>query len=72
MDKCKISFEEGFNYANQINAIFGETSAKNNIGIDNIINDVMIRINVINENNENCFKIKKCSSKKKKIKRRFC
>ena len=38
MDKCKISFEEGFNYANEINAIFGETSAKNNIGIDNIIN----------------------------------
>ena len=71
MDKCKISFEEGFNYANEINAIFGETSAKNNIGIDNIINDIMIRFNFRNENNEN-FKIKKCSSKKKKNKRRFC
>ncbi len=71
MDKCKISFEEGFNYANEINAIFGETSAKNNIGIDNIINDIMTRFNFRNENNEN-FKIKKCSSKKKKNKRRFC
>ena len=66
MDKCKITFKEGFNYENQINAIIGETSAKNNIGINNIINNVIIGINGRNDDNENNFKLKKYSSKKKK------
>jgi len=68
MDKWKITFQKGFNYENQINAIIGETWAKNNIGINNIINDVIIGINGRNDDNENNFKLKKYSSKKKKKK----
>lgn len=71
MDKCKITFQKGFNYENQINAIIGETSTKNNIGINNIINNVIIGINGRNDDNKNNFKLKKYSSKKKKNTRLF-
>ena len=76
--KSEVKKVEGEEYAQKINALFSETSAKSDVGFKNLVDELLEKFllnkNNIDENqdNEKNFDIKKEKGEKNKKKKIFC
>ena len=74
----EVEKEEGEEYAQKINALFSETSAKDDVGFKNLVNKLLEKL-LLNKNNideiqenDQSFRLKKEKDKKINKKKRFC
>ena len=76
--KSEVEKAEGEEYAQKINALFSETSAKTDVGFKNLVNKLLekylLNKNNIDEIQDNAqsFGLKKEKGEKNKKKKKFC